>query len=266
MYLCQRELQNLAVVRLDLQQLARVGVAQDAVHVLRHAPDDVATLRVRRPLHNPIFLPIIGEEGVDDIAVPKFPVAETYAQALEAITALSGGGHPYKTLAIDSTSALERVIFKHCCEVNAWNNIEALGYGKGYEEAARVWDELTRALDYLRKERGIGCILIGHVRVRSFNDPLSAPYDHYEWDINQRAASLLTKWADGILFARMKSYTTEEGKRGNTKTHAVGSGERCLYTQERPSHPGGGRGAYGHTPYELPLDYAAWAKAVADAH
>jgi len=138
-------------------------------------------------------------------------------------------------------------------------------FSKGYEEAARVWDELTQGLDYLRKERGVGCVLIGHVRVRTFNDPLVTPYDRYEWDINQKAASLLTKWADCILFARMKSFTSEEGKKGSTKTHAVGSGERCLYTQERPSHPGGGRGAYGRTEYELPLDYGKWVAAVARA-
>jgi len=214
---------------------------------------------------NPVFLPIIGEEGIDDIAVPKFPVAETYDQVLEAISALDGDGHQYKTLVIDSASTLERVIFRHCCKENKWNSIESPGFGRGYEEAAQIWDGLALALDYLRKKRGIGCILIGHVRVRTFNDPLVTPYDRYEWDINQKGAGLLTKWADAILFARPKSYTSEEGKKGNTKTHAVGSGERCLYTQERPSHPGGGRGAFGHTPYELPLDYNAWVKAVADA-
>ena len=213
----------------------------------------------------PVFLPVIGEEGVDDIAVPKFPAAETYSQVLEAIAALAEGGHDYKTLVIDSTSALERVVFRHCCKANKWDSIESPGFGKGYEEAVRVWDELTQALDYLRKERGIGCILIGHVRVRTFNDPLMPPYDRYEWDINAKAASLLTKWADCILFARMKSFTSEEGKKGNTKTHAVGSGERCLYTQERPSHPGGGRGAYGHTDYELPLNYGEWVAAVGRA-
>jgi len=38
--------------------------------------------------------------------------------------------------------------------------------------------------------------------------------------------------------------------------------ERVLYTQKRPAHPGGGRGVYGHLPYELPFDYHTWRAAI----
>ena len=53
----------------------------------------------------------------------------------------------------------------------------------------------------------------------------------------------------------------KEKKRGIDTT----GGQRFLFTQKRPAHPGGGRGIYGRLPYELPLDWSIFEKAIADA-
>lgn len=209
-----------------------------------------------------ILIPITGEEGADGLTCPRFPTVETWADLEAALETLCTAEHNYGTVVIDSTSALERVIFGQVCADNKWPNIEHPGYGKGYAVALPYWDRLTKMLDYLRVSRNVGCILIGHVKTRTSNDPLSDPYDQYQWDINQGAASLLTKWVDCILFARLKAITKDI--EGSKKIHAIGD-KRRLYTQERPGHPGGGRGVYGHLPYELPLSYAKWAEAVSEA-
>ena len=69
--------------------------------------------------------------------------------------------------------------------------------------------------------------------------------------------------ADSILFANRKLLTsTSSGSFGKTNTRAIGGDQRVLCTQARPFHPGGGRGVYGQLPYELPLTWDAFEKAI----
>jgi hypothetical protein len=213
---------------------------------------------------NPIFLPIKGEEGIDALDVSKFPVAETYDDVKEAIRTLIEEEHDFQTLVIDSSSALEPLIWKRVCEEAKVDSIEKVGggYGKGYTEAVNKWQFLAAGLDAIR-EKGIATIIIGHISTGTFNDPMTDSYTRYAWDINQKAASLMYRWADCILFANTKTYTkSEEGGFNKKEVKATSSGTRYLYTQERPTHPGGGRGVFGQLPYEIELSYDAWYKAV----
>lgn len=225
-----------------------------------------------------IAIPIKGEEGVDDMDCAKFPTAKTFDDVLAALGTLCEEEHPYKYVMLDSASTLEPMVWDLVCrEVGDKSgkpvgNIELVGggYGKGYTAALQYWRQIMHTLDYLRTNKGVGSIITGHVKVKVFNDPLAEPYDQFQWDIQQVAASALMKWADVILFARFQQYTRtleDTGRDGKTpdKVRASGSGDRKLYTQERPAHPGGARGIYGHVPYELPLSWAAWTAAVAAA-
>lgn len=212
-----------------------------------------------------VILPITGEEGADDMTCAKFPTAETFDQVLEALTTLGTEEHGYQFIVIDSATALERLVWNKTCEAESWPNIEKPGYGKGYVCALQYWVQITQALDWLRKEKGMGCILIGHVKNKLFNDPQFEPYDTFTWDIKDNAASMLTKWADCVLFARPKQFVKAVGDEKNPNHHAIGSGERSLFTQERPAHPGGGRGIYGQLPYEMSLTWKAFESAIGAA-
>lgn len=205
---------------------------------------------------NAIIIPIKGEEGIDDLDVQAFPPVNTYGDLLEAIGTLYTSDHEFQSVAIDSFSTLEHLIWDETCRVNGVDSIEKVGkgFGKGYTEALKYWREVTEALDALRAARNMASIIIGHVKVKRFNDPLGEPYDHYSFDINEKAVELLTRWADGSLFFNHKiSVKKDDAGFGNKHIRAidVGGGTPKMYTQERPSHPGGGRGAWGKLPYEL---------------
>lgn len=212
-----------------------------------------------------VMLPIKGEEGADGVTCSKFPTAKTFDDVMEALTTLATEDHAFKFIAIDSATALERLVWEKTCAIEGWPNIEKPGYGKGYVCALSQWNKIMEALDWLRNNKGMGSILIGHVKNKLFNDPQFEPYDTFMWDIKDNAASAFTKWADCILFARPKQFVKQVGDGLSKETHAIGSGERCLFTQERPAHPGGGRDEYGHLPYELPLSWQAFQDAVAKA-
>lgn len=209
-----------------------------------------------------ILIPVKGEEGADDMTCAKFPTAQTFDDVMEALGALATEKHAYQFVVIDSATALERLVWEKTCQAEQWPNIEKPGYGKGYVCALTQWQKVMEALDWLRNNRGMGVILIGHVKSKVYNDPLLEPYDAFMWDIKDNAASAFIKWADCVLFARPKQFVKQVGDGLKKETHAISGGERCLFTQERPAHPGGGRGVYGRLAYELPLNFDVWASAV----
>lgn len=216
--------------------------------------------------NNPILIPVKGEEGADDFAVPKMPVRKSYADTLAALGDLYKEDHEFKTAVIDSASAFEPLVFDAVVEADpSANSIEKVGggFGKGYTESLEYWRRLTNALDCLRNDRNMASMIIGHVKVKRFDDPTGESYDKYFMDLNDRAANLLFRWADVILFAKTKIHVSED--EATKKKRGIGQDERVLLTQARPGHPGGGRGVYGRLPYELPLDYNAFTQAVSHA-
>ena len=216
----------------------------------------------------PIVMPIRGEEGTDGLGVDQFPTLRAYGDVMAALGVLYTDQHEYETVVIDSGSTLEPLIWDETCRVNDADSIEKVGggYGKGYTESLRYWRELTDGLDALRNDRNMASIIIGHVTVTKFNDPTTDAYDVFSFDINRKAADLLMRWADVVLFATRKAMVRKEdiGFK-KTKARAVGDDARVLLTQKRPAHPGGGRNVYGRLPYELPLSWAAFQEAVAKA-
>jgi hypothetical protein len=221
----------------------------------------------------PIVIPMKGEEGIDDLNVESFPVCEKFGELLEALGTVYADKHEFKTLVIDSVSALEPIVWDETRRINGGvDSIEKIngGYSKGYTEALKQWREIIAGLDAIRKERGMTILLITHTRVGKFNDPMLEPYDQYSYDIHDKASAFLRRWADGLLFVRRKIVVRKDDT-GFNQTHNrpvdIGAGQPFLYTQERPAHPGGGRGvAWSKLPYEMPLSWAAFSEALALAN
>lgn len=218
----------------------------------------------------PIFLPIRQEEGVDSLDVAKFPTLQTFTEVKEALSTLAKEDHDYKTVVIDSASALEPVIYSDVCHTEKATSIEKVGggYGKGYTEALSRWRELMQALDYLREAKGMASVIIGHVKVKRFDDPLNESYDQFQFDVNDKASAAMFRWADFIGFANTKTFVKKEQSGfGAEKGKAIdaGSGQRYLFCQKSPAYPAGGRGPYGNLPDDIPLNWATFAEAVATA-
>jgi hypothetical protein len=229
---------------------------------------------------SPVFIPIHGEEGIDSIDVPQFPPSRSYGDVCSALSVVYNDMPDARTIVIDSVSALEPLVWLHLCQAvgdkngNPCENIEQVmgGYAKGFTAALDCWRQITEWLDLLRTERNMSSVLIGHVKVKQFHDPLGEAYDQYQFDLHEKAANMLYRWSDLILFMNTKSVVKKEDV-GFNKEHKTGldiaDGARFLYTQKRPGHPGGGRGVYGRLPYEIPLPYpngyAAFEAAIAAA-
>lgn len=218
---------------------------------------------------SPIFIPMKQEEGIDSIGVAKFPPCDSFEQVKDATNVLLDEDHDFSTAVYDSASALEPLIWASVCAENNVASIELAGggYGKGYGFALDKWRELMDLWDRLRDEKNMAVIIIGHVKVKTFNDPERASYDQYQFDINEKVSNTLYRWADFIGFANKNIGITEE-KSGFNKKIAKGtdldSDTHYLFTKKTPAHPGGGRGIYGKLPSEIPLRWADFKEAIVE--
>lgn len=220
--------------------------------------------------NSPIGIPIKGETGMDDLDIAKFPACQSFSDLLEAIGSLATSEHEYKTCVIDSASALGPLIYDDVCAEFKVNNVRKVsGFRTGEAAVQARWRQLLDSVDALREEKNMAVIIIGHIKIRKQKNPEGEDYDVYDFDLDNEVSELLKRWADLILFCNTKVVVRKEGEdsqfsKAKRKTSDPTNGQRFLYTQKRPAHPGGGRGVYGALPYELPLSWSAFEEAVAE--
>lgn len=203
----------------------------------------------------PIFIQT--EEGLGEIDCEKFPLAACYLDVMKAVETLYSEEHGYSTVVVDSLDWLERLVWAEICTQRSVQNIEDIGYGKGYVFALTPWREFLAGLDALREKRNMAVVLIAHAKIERFENPETDSYDRYSPRLHKLASHVIQEWCDEVFFATYKVYTKQADEGFNRKkSKGVGSGERVIYTTERPSHIAKNRLTL---PDELPLDWAAYA-------
>lgn len=204
---------------------------------------------------SPIFIQT--EDGLGGIECDKFPLTTSFADAIAALGELYTEKHQYQTVVIDSLDWLERLIWADVCRRRNVENIEAIGYAKGYVFALTQWREVLEGLTALRNDRGMAIVLIAHAKIERFEAPDTDAYDRYTPRLHKHANGLVSEWCDEVFFATYKVWTKRVGEGFEARTQAVGSGERIVYTAERPAYVAKSRLSL---PGELPLDWEAYAQ------
>lgn len=211
-----------------------------------------------------IFIPT--EDGLNEIDCHKFPVSKTYMDFKEKLFAILNEEHDFQTLAIDSISAAERMLFRYICERYGVNNIldAAGGYGKGYKEYAEEWMRIFEMLAEIRDRRQMSIILIGHCDIVRVFSPRIGQYDQFQPRLYKKAMDILVENTDGVFFAtrKIRKQTEDAGfNKTESRTEAIGrdGGERIIITD------GGGidgpqiaKRRFEGLPQELPLDFSAF--------
>lgn len=176
------------------------------------------------------------EDGAAALDVPTFPLARSYSDIVEMITALHGE-HPFKTVVLDSLDWLEPLVWQATCArlsndpAKPVTSIEQPGYGKGYVEADQEWAHIMGGFDSLRLRKGMNIVCIAHSEIRTFTPPDSPPYDRYQIKLHKRAWGKWQEWSDMTLFCAYAKRIIQT----KDQTRAEGFGQRMVYTEERPS-------------------------------
>lgn len=215
----------------------------------------------------PIFIQT--ENGLNQIATNKFPLAKTWDEVVAQINALLEEEHDFQTLVIDSISGLERVIFAEVCKKFGVKNIEKAdgGYARGYKHALDWWELFLEGLDRLSTKRNMMIILIAHVGVQEVKDPESQTYHRTAPRMHHLAEGMVSQWCDAVLQAKQNfrvQKTTEGFGSERAIATAVGAdgGERVVRTIGTAAVIAKNR--FGLPEY-LPLDFNVFFDLVSEA-
>lgn len=199
------------------------------------------------------------EVGFAGVTVPQTKMLQTFAELhyfLDETTYwASQNQFPFKTIAFDSATALERQLHDAVIERDpAYKpgskkviTMESChgGYGKGYSLANEDFDEVLRKLDILAVNYGINIVMTCHVFSSKVQDPTAGEYD--SWDLllhspkNQKTygkRERITQWADIVGFLYEPMFVSET----NNMVKAMSQGKgRVLGLSRTPAYLAGNR-------------------------
>lgn len=235
--------------------LIRKGVQHKPPRIFLYGVHGIGKSTFAAEAPSAIFIPT--EEGADEIEVDKFPVTKSSDEVLTNLRSLYKEPHDYKTVVIDSADWLEDFMQK---ELQAEFSDKELSYGKDSLKLSQKAGDILVALNFLRDKRDMTVIIVAHCEIRRFDSPITEPYDRYQPKLSRAFSSLMQEWADAVLFATYDvSVKKEDVGFNKTVRRGITSGERLVYTEERPAFFAKNR--YG-LDAELPLKWAEVAKGI----
>lgn len=203
----------------------------------------------------PLLIPV--EEGADNLEVARTERPVTWSRFEDMLRQIEADTMGYQTLAIDSLTALQELLFAHVCSMDGVDSIElaAGGYGRGYTLAAEHWRVMLRTLDRIRG-KGLIILGIGHMATIAHSDPRLPNYDRMQprLHVSGKGAGILphmVEWCDVVACCAYEVFTTEQGSKS---ARGVGDGQRVMYLQERPAYLAKNR--YG-LPEQMDMDASA---------
>lgn len=200
----------------------------------------------------PIFIGT--DDGCATLDVASFPIAKSWADVNAQIDTLLNETHEFETAVIDTVNGLEPLLWAHLCHEARCTSIEQIdgGFGKGYVRANEQWVEFWKKIKVLRNKMHV--ITLGHAKVKTIEDVMEGErFDRYLLQMHDVASLLFHNSVDCMLFANFKVDFRKE--KGAKKAKAFGTGERVMYSEERPWFLAKSR---FDIPFELPLSWDAF--------
>ena len=229
--------------------------AMKAPRIMLYGPHGLGKTTFGASAPNPIF--ILTEDGLGALAVDHFPLAKSYGQVIEAIGSLYSEEHSFNTVVIDSIDWLENLINQ---DIESKHDAKDLAYGKGAIIAANYWRNVLDGLSALRDEKGMAIVMVAHSEIKRFDSPEVEPFDRYQPKIQARSSALIQEWCDCVFFTNFKTIVKKDDVGFNkTVSRGITTGERLMYTVERPAYYAKNRFSLPET---LPLSWDSFSAAI----
>lgn len=219
-------------------------------------------------MESPIFLDV--EEGTNFLNVSRINkntlgVEEwTYDHVMSVLNEMLVQEHSFKALVLDSIDWIETLAMGKLKEEHPGaksyldSSIKALSYGGGTSMLQQYMKDIFDAVENIRRSRNMHVVIIAHTKKKTETDVQGASFDKSVLKLTEKTEGLCIEWADFILFAKNKVYTSTE-EVGLKKRNIGSDGGRIILTAKNPSFSGGGR---VELPEELPLEWAAFQAAL----
>ena len=196
-----------------------------------------------------VFIDTEGSTKHMDVA--RFDAPESLNDVMDQLAWVLGNPEKIGTVVIDTVDWLERLIFKAVCDEKKIQNIEDIGYGKGYVYAKQKMQGILDILDQIIA-RGVHVVLVCHSMIRKFEQPDEmGSYDRYTLKLNEKnIAPIVKEWVDMLLFVNYKTDVIT-GSDGKTKK-GKGGQKRVMYANHSACWDAKNR--FG-LPDEMPFEY-----------
>jgi hypothetical protein len=241
-----------------------MNIAEIGISTPFHAPRIVVygapgigktTLAAAMPM--PLIIPL---EDTGPVTARYTPRPRTLPDFMGMLDDVLAQPHEYKTLVIDSISALEEMVFSHIADKFNKDQVGEIPYGRGYVFAADKMLSIFDKLQAIRTKRYMVIFLIAHNRIDRVNDPVNESYDQHVPDVHKQTLPKLIAWADAVLFAGYQVIVKKEGEGLKERGRGIGTGKRYLQTEYSPAVIAKNR---YDMPKVIPMDAKAILKTVA---
>jgi len=235
------------------------GPVKTAKKIGIYGPEGVGKSSYAANFPGAVFIDTEGSTKHMDVA--RFDPPVELSDVINDLNYVLANPKQFGTVVIDTVDWLEKLIFQSVCTEKKINNIEDLGYGKGYIYAKQKFQQILEILDMVVAQ-GVHVVLICHSIIRKFEQPDEmGSYDRYMLKLNEKnIAPLVKEWVDMLLFCNYKTdiVTAQDGK---TKK-ARGGQKRIMYANHSACWDAKNR--FG-LPDEMPMEYAEIAHLFGDA-
>jgi hypothetical protein len=212
----------------------KTKVAVDPPVIVVYGVDGIGKSSLAAEADDIVYLHTKGERMPSGVEVPSEEITD-YPQLMSAVDDIIAGPHDFKWLVIDSVDGIEPIVWAETCWRCEFSSIEKPGFGKGYVEADKEWQDF---LDLIGKlpPLGIGVIMLAHPTVERFDSPMTDPYTMYTIKLQKRANALVREKADIVAFMNYRvSVKEKEVAQNKTVSHAEGK-TRAIYLNGSPSY------------------------------
>lgn len=175
---------------------------------------------------------IRGEDGLQAIPMDQRPDALPLIDKVETLwqqlTALVTEEHDYKTVIIDSITALERLFIQHIIDGDPKKpksiNQAMGGYGAGLSAVATLHQRVRKAAGVLNERKGMHIVFVAHADTEVIELPDSDPYTRYTLRLSKKSMAPYVDDSDLVGFLKLQMFTTGDGERKK----ALSDGTRIL--------------------------------------
>ena len=238
----------------DLKKI-RKGKRKLKERTLIYGPDGIGKTTFAAAAPNSFI--IDANKGSHNLDVQGAVDVSNWDEMMGWIVAVANGQVPCDNVVLDAVSDLEAMNHTKLFPGTTITEYKG-GYGKGDEVVLPTWRELIMQLEKIYFS-GKGIIIVGHSRVRRYEDPMGPGYDRYELACRPNLAGLLRQWVDFVLFAQLQ---TGAQKTDSGASKGITTGARYIHTRRTAAYDAKARGSL-YFPERLPLSWHAFHEAVA---
>ena len=226
------------------------GKVKTAIKILVYGPEGVGKTTFAAQMPGAVFIDTEGSTKHMDVA--RFDAPDDLMDVIDQLNYVLGHPKEIGTVVIDTVDWLEKLIFNMVCVEKKIQNIEDIGYGKGYVYAKQKMQQLLEMMQLI-VDAGVNVCLVCHSMIRKFELPDEmGSYDRYMLKLNEKnIAPIIKEWVDMMLFVNYRTdiVTDADGKTKKGK----GGQKRIMYANHSACWDAKNR--FG-LPDEMPFDFA----------